>query len=1037
MFYRVYFVALLLMAGVGAYGQSLTITPERQIEYRIFENGDRIPDYSYCGYKASEEPIPFVEAKVNVSWKEGDATERIQRAIDYVGSLPMDANGFRGAVQLEKGKYRIDGSLQITQSGIVLRGSGYDEDGTLLVGAGTNRETLIQIKGIDDKVLTDRVSVASQYVPLNATVIPVGDTHNFKAGERIVITRPSTKEWLEAIGADKIGIYVDYQLTHWTPGDYDLRWERTIVEATPGSITIDVPLTNSLDPVYGGGYINRCEWGGRIKNVGIENLRCVSEYNTNNQKDENHRWMAITVENAEDGWVRRVVGEHFVSSIVAIWDGVRRFTVEDCKNLAPIGEIGGYRRYAFQTLGEQTLFQRCYAEYGFHDFSVGPSVAGPNAFVQCYSYHPYSFSGTLGGWSCGTLFDRMTVDGGALKIAFRDVDGQGGGWSGVNSLCWETRAPQLHLDNPPGAYNWAFGTWGQGYGSGNHEMPRTFLNPRSFYYAQLEARTQNTFGEKENILYVSGPSLEKTDPPYTALMNKRSELPELIMDKWIDTITARYPFQIAYAARDIDEIPVKKVREIAPAICPPIEIAEGRIMQAGKPLVGRTQRTALWRGSLRPSILQASSVHLTRFVPGREGRGLTDNLEAVSTSLHKQGAVALWHFPALWYERRRDDHGRSRRVDADVWAPFYEQPFSRSGEGEAFDRLSKYDLDQFNPWYWSRLKQFAQIADRDGLLFIEDHYLQHNIIEEGAHWADYPWRTANNINELSFPENTYYAGDKRVFMADQFYDVTNIRLANYHRKNIRKYLDELGRYTNVIHHLGLEYTGPVHFVKFWLDVIREWEKETGRDVKVMLSATKDVTDALLADPAYAPLLDVIDIRQWHYRTDGSLYAPEGNVSLAQRQYIRIMEVGEDGADEVYRAVSEYRLAHPDKAVVYNFKRSNDRDWAAYVAGGSLCSIPKVNIPRFYIDALQMKPMGTMTSAGRYWGMGKPETGYIVFSKSSEISLDLSRDKGSYTVRWINPETGVQTGKAQKVVAGGIVTLHTPSAGDYVVWLSRK
>ena len=51
---------------------------------------------------------------------------------------------------------------------------------------------------------------------------------------------------------------------------------------------------------------------------------------------------------------------------------------------------------------------------------------------------------------------------------------------------------------------------------------------------------------------------------------------------------------------------------------------------------------------------------------------------------------------ALWYERRRDDHERIRRMDGDVWPPFYEVPFARSGKDTAWDGLSKYDLTKYN-----------------------------------------------------------------------------------------------------------------------------------------------------------------------------------------------------------------------------------------------------------------------------------------------------------------------------------------------------
>ena len=55
--------------------------------------GNRIPDFSYCGYMAGEKLIPDVPAKVFVPFSHGDATNRIQAAIDYVAGLPPDKEG--------------------------------------------------------------------------------------------------------------------------------------------------------------------------------------------------------------------------------------------------------------------------------------------------------------------------------------------------------------------------------------------------------------------------------------------------------------------------------------------------------------------------------------------------------------------------------------------------------------------------------------------------------------------------------------------------------------------------------------------------------------------------------------------------------------------------------------------------------------------------------------------------------------------------------------------------------------------------------
>ena len=108
--------------------------------------------------------------------------------------------------------------------------------------------------------------------------------------------------------------------------------------------------------------------------------------------------------------------------------------------------------------------------------------------------------------------------------------------------------------------------------------------------------------------------------------------------------------------------------------------------------------------------------------------------------------------------------------------------------GTAWDGLSKYDLTKYNPWYWNRLKTFADLCDRKGLALLHQNYFQHNILEAGAHWADFPWRSANNINETGFPEPPSYAGSKRIFMDGLFYDVNHPVRRRLHRSYIRKCL---------------------------------------------------------------------------------------------------------------------------------------------------------------------------------------------------------------------------------------------------------
>src|SRR5206468_1046060 len=104
-----------------------------RLVYEADARGNRVPDFSHCGYLGGGVTIPDVPVRVRVPVVPGDATARIQAAIDYVAKLPTDERGLRGAVLIEAGHHGIAGQLRITASGVVVRGRGQGPDGTVLV----------------------------------------------------------------------------------------------------------------------------------------------------------------------------------------------------------------------------------------------------------------------------------------------------------------------------------------------------------------------------------------------------------------------------------------------------------------------------------------------------------------------------------------------------------------------------------------------------------------------------------------------------------------------------------------------------------------------------------------------------------------------------------------------------------------------------------------------------------------------------------------------------------------------------------------
>ena len=964
-----------------------------KLQYATDSRGNRILDFSQCGYHNSTELIPDAEVVFTLSPSENDS-RTIQGHIDALAARPMDKNGLRGAILLTEGTYYLDEPLRLSASGIVLRG--VSKEGTVLVKRGVDRGAVIYIEGVADRTFTGEVAVTSRSIPVGETSFEVASTKGLSVGDEVVIeqqpvARPRGRDVV-------ITPELERQLG---PGNVRIGWDRTITAIEGNRLTLDDALTFELGlrPVV----VKPYTWAGRIGECGVEHLTIVSDYDKNYPLDENHAWTGVWMDNVEDCWVRQVDFRQLAGSAVAVQHDARRITVEDCQSFDPVSEIAGSRRRTFFTLGQHTLFQRCYSEHGQHDFSAGMNAAGPNAFVQCDSYLSKGFSGSTGAWACGLLFDIVNINGHDLSFKSLERTHARAGWNTVSSVAWQCTAAGIECYAPE-AYgmNYANGSWATVCGNGIITNSDEFVKPYSLFRAQLAERVGAEKAQQIARIYdrntnaSSSPTIEQA-----VALAKEAYEPRVTLPMWI----ARAPFTasiepngVMVALAEVD----KAERETT------YGLKAGRLVMNDALLVGGRQNVRWWSGSLEFDQLEKATAHVTRFVPDREGRGLTDRIDEVVSEMKERGTLLLDHNYGLWYDRRRDDHIRVRRRDGDVWAPHYEQPFARSGEGQGWDGMSKYDLTKPNTWYWSRLREFAAQAKKEGLLLFHQNYFQHNIIEAGAHWVDSPWRTPNNINNTGFAEPTNFAGDKRVFVADMFYDVNHPVRRELHRGYIRMCLEELADYDNVIHLVSEEYTGPLHFAEFWLDCIAEWQAEKGKDVLVALSATKDVQDAILKDKRRSEVVDIIDIRYWHHRSDGTTYEPEGGVSMAPRQYARKIKVGSIDFVSVYRAVSEYRQAHPEKAVTYFSQNYPAYGWAILLAGGSC---PTLRIESESLLAAIPQMTTTLSDADSFRLMGE-KGGLVYLPKAASVEVTLP--KGSYTLYEVDMKTG-STKRLQKQV----------------------
>ena len=490
------------------------------MKYRHDRKGNRIPDFSYAGYRGGGVALPHVRTERTVRPQPGDDTRRIQDAIDEVSRLPLDADGFRGAVLLERGRYQIRDNLVIRNSGVVLRGEGSDDNGTVLVATGNDKRPLIKISGDGGSRAIDgtKSRISERYVPVGARRFRVSDASRYRIGHRIAVVRPGTQQWIDRVGGDScISKGTKYDDSDrlgytclpdpWKPSKWDLIFERTIVAIDGDQITIDSPVMQEIDEDFGGGWIERVR-SNRIEQVGVEHLRGMSEPNLSQKCtdaiqeptpfscDEDHAESMVAMEQVEDAWVRDVTALHFWWHAYQVNGGSRQITFDRIKYLEPVSKLEGGRRYGVQVeRSERVLVHQMKTDRARHSFALGPKASN-TVFLDCEADHSYHESGPHSDWATATLFDNVR-DSTAINIRnfvkpwswhAAQIDSDHG-WTGANSVVWNSRADWIVVMDPPTASNWVIGSSADHFeGGGVFDSKRDAVNPKSLYLRQLEER---------------------------------------------------------------------------------------------------------------------------------------------------------------------------------------------------------------------------------------------------------------------------------------------------------------------------------------------------------------------------------------------------------------------------------------------------------------------------------------------------------------------------------------------------------------------
>lgn len=492
----------------GKAGALAQLGPCGRLQYGTYANQGEtqaeniLPDFSFAGYEGGGVAIPDVPVVREVQPVSGDARATLQSAIDAVSAMPLLPSGFRGAVLVRKGSYRISDQLTIAASGVVLRGEGQGSSGTVITATKVLPASsgdppnlpAIAITGSGSgfgEVASTRTPITTAFVPVGARSFAVASSAALAVGDVIAVHRTPNDAWISDLAMAQFG---------WTAAAYDTSHLRTITAVRGNTIEVDIPLVDAIEARYGGGAVYKAKLAGYVRHSGVEDLRLESVHASDT--DELHTWTGVRLDRVESCWVRRVTARYFAYGVVGIYGHSRFNTVEDTAQLDPKSQITGGRRYSFYVdKGIGNLFQRIFSREGRHNFVTGSQVTGPNVWLDGVAVHNHADDGPHHRWATGLLFDNTRSQ--QLHVQNRGSMGTGHGWAGAQVLFWNgdanADAPQtagdITVQSPPGAMNWGVGCVGtrsvgalSGQPKGWWESPGSVVTPRSLYLQQLSDR---------------------------------------------------------------------------------------------------------------------------------------------------------------------------------------------------------------------------------------------------------------------------------------------------------------------------------------------------------------------------------------------------------------------------------------------------------------------------------------------------------------------------------------------------------------------
>jgi hypothetical protein len=372
------------------------------------------------------------------------------------------------------------------------------------------------------------------------------------------------------------------------------------------------------------------------------------------------------------------------------------------------------------------------------------------------------------------------------------------------------------------------------------------------------------------------------------------------------------------------------------------------------------------------------------------------------------GYCRVWHF-LPWEE------------EAAIW------PWERSGTPGAYmggRGGNKFDLDVFNPIYWSRMRDALLRAYMAGIR-AQIHLFDRVAMSPGddSRWGGNPWAAENNVNDLEVPS----ARPPSDGTPDFYFFTGKPRLRSQQERYVRKMIDETIAFPSVFYEIENEH---------WQDDRTEWATHYGQFVKDHIAANYPDTPRLVSYSSLEPDLEAlfdapaIDVINKHFGNEVEDDPALLNDYLEPR-WPRNKPIN---VDEFANGVTDTDLLR-------------EMCWTILTSGGHFhvedaepASDPFGVVERIRLflvgsswDFLGAAPNRQLVTSGRGYCMAQTGVEYVCYFPEGG-SPRLVLPPGEYHESWWDPRVGAFARTASFSHPGGERELTTPDERDWALQL---